>query len=97
MAESVHSTLLDIEQLNALAVRLRDYCDDVRHPTLAQDLDTAANVASEHAHWRFTMKEAIADLRNTIALAEKQQITVEKLFANVLNVAEDLESQTGDA
>jgi Ser/Thr protein kinase RdoA (MazF antagonist) len=46
-----------IESLNALATRLRDYCDDVRHPTLAKDLDTAADVASDMARWRFVVAE----------------------------------------
>jgi hypothetical protein len=55
------STLLDIEQLNQLATRLRDdYVDNVRNPALARDLDTAADVASEHAHFRFVIAE-VAD------------------------------------
>jgi hypothetical protein len=54
------STLLDIEQLNQLATRLRDDYVDVRNPALARDLDTAADVASEHAHWRFMIAE-VAD------------------------------------
>ncbi len=55
---------LDIEQLNALATRLRDHADAIRNPAaqkkLGTDLNTAANVASEMAHWRFTVAE-IAD------------------------------------
>ena len=54
------STVLDIEQLNQLAVRLRDDYVDARNPALARDLDTAADVASEHAHFRFTVAE-VAD------------------------------------
>jgi hypothetical protein len=51
---------LDIEQLNQLAVRLRDDYVDVRNPALARDLDDAANVASAHAHFRFIIGE-VAD------------------------------------
>jgi hypothetical protein len=61
MAEQANSTTLDIEALNQLAVRLRDdYVDNVRNPTLARDLDTAADVASQHAHFRFVVAE-VAD------------------------------------
>jgi hypothetical protein len=49
--------------LNALAVRLRDDHVDVRNPALARDLDTAADVASEHASWRFAVAEVAASLR----------------------------------
>jgi hypothetical protein len=91
------SKLLDIEALNNLATRLRDDYVDARNPALARDLDTAADVASEHAKWRFCMKEAIADLRNSVANAHAGKITAEQLFENIMNVAEDLESQTGDA
>jgi hypothetical protein len=100
MADST-STTLDIEQLNALAVRLRDHEEAIRNPAarakLGKDLSAAADVASEHAQWRFTMKEAIADLRNSVANAHAGKITAEQLFANIMSVAEDLESQTGDA
>jgi hypothetical protein len=51
---------LDIEALNALAVRLRDTAEDIRNPALVADMNTAANVASEHAHWRFIIAE-VAD------------------------------------
>jgi hypothetical protein len=102
MAKATESfNTLDIEQLNALAVRLRDAADSIRNPAarakLGKDLSAAADVASEHAQWRFTMKEAIADLRNSVANAHVGKITTEQLFANIMNVAEDLESQTGDA
>src|SRR5258708_28979295 len=61
MAESVHTTL-DIEALNALAVRLRDDYVDVRNPARAKDLTLAANVASEHASWRFALAELATEL-----------------------------------
>jgi hypothetical protein len=56
MAESVHS----IDSLNSLATRLRDDYVDARNPALVRDLDLAADVASEHAHWRFVIAE-VAD------------------------------------
>jgi hypothetical protein len=43
------------------------------------------------------MKESIAQLRSYVEQVQTQQITLEKLFANVLSVAEDLETLTGDA
>jgi hypothetical protein len=63
MATDTPTTLLDIEQLNALATRLRDDYVDVRNPGLAKDLDTAADVASEHAHYRFVIAEVADALR----------------------------------
>ncbi len=54
MADSAHTTL-DIEALNNLADRLRDDYVDVRNPAIARDLDLAADIASEHAHWRFVV------------------------------------------
>jgi Ser/Thr protein kinase RdoA (MazF antagonist) len=60
MAEQANSTTLDIEKLNQLATRLRDDYVDVRNPGLARDLDTAADVASAHAHFRFVIAE-VAD------------------------------------
>jgi hypothetical protein len=38
MAESSNSTPLDIEQLNALAVRLRDASDSIRNPAAQKKL-----------------------------------------------------------
>jgi hypothetical protein len=66
MADSAITTLLDIEQLNQLAVRLRDHADSIRNPAakakLGKDLVAAADVASEHARWRFAMSELAASL-----------------------------------
>jgi hypothetical protein len=56
----MNATPLNIEALNQLATRLRDDYVDVRNPALARDLDTAADVASEHAHFRFVVAE-VAD------------------------------------
>lgn len=41
---------------------MRDDYVDVRNPALARDLDTAADVASEHASWRFAVAEVAAAL-----------------------------------
>jgi hypothetical protein len=52
--------------LNALAVRLRDHAGAIRNPAarakLGADLETAADVASEHARWRFQLAELGASL-----------------------------------
>jgi hypothetical protein len=61
MSQAV-STVLDIEQLNQLAPRLRDTADDIRNPALVADMIAAANVASEHADWRFALSELTASL-----------------------------------
>jgi hypothetical protein len=62
-ATDSHTTTLDIEKLNQLAVRLRDdYVDNVRNPVLARDLDTAADAASALAHFRFVVAEVAATL-----------------------------------
>jgi hypothetical protein len=100
-AADSHTTPLDTEALNHLAGRLRDAADTIRNPAakakLGADLQEAADVASEHARWRFTMKEAIADLRAHVEAAQGGKIGVDKLYVLVMSVAEDLESQTGDA
>jgi hypothetical protein len=60
------STVLDIEALNQLAVRLRDHADAIRNPAaqkkLGTDLHTAADVASNMAHFRFVIAELAASL-----------------------------------
>jgi hypothetical protein len=74
MAESVHTTL-DIEALNALAVRLRDDYVDVRNPALVRDLDLAADAASTLAHWRFVVAE-VADALPWENPAKKELLTL---------------------
>jgi hypothetical protein len=73
------STPLDIESLNALAVRLRDHADGIRNPAaqkkLGADLHTAADVASEHAHWRFQIAE-VADALPWENPAKKELLTL---------------------
>jgi hypothetical protein len=59
------NTTLDIEQLNALAVRLDDRADEITQVTLhdlEQDIRAAARVASEHAHFRFVVADVAATL-----------------------------------
>jgi hypothetical protein len=63
--DSITPKPLDIETLNALAVRLCDHADSIRNPAaqkLGTDLQQAADVASEHAHWRFMVGEIAAAL-----------------------------------
>lgn len=65
-ATDSHTTPLDIEQLNQLAVRLRDHANGIRNPAAAKklgnDLQEAANVASAMAYWRFALSELAASL-----------------------------------
>jgi hypothetical protein len=57
---------LDIEALNALATKLRVHADAIRNPAaqkkLGIDLHTAADTASQMAHWRFIVAEVAASL-----------------------------------
>jgi hypothetical protein len=56
---------LDIESLNALAVRLDDRADEITQVTLhelEQDIWTAARVASQMAHVRFVLAELVGEL-----------------------------------
>jgi hypothetical protein len=62
MSQATDSIPLTLDQLNALAVRLRDDYVDVRNPALARDLDTAADVASQQARQRFSLAELAASL-----------------------------------
>jgi hypothetical protein len=43
MATDSHTTTLDIEKLNQLAVRLRDTAETVRTPSVRIDMNTAAD------------------------------------------------------
>jgi len=75
MADSTSTTPLDIEALNQLATRLRDDYVDVRNPALSRDLDAAADVASEHANWRFEI-DAIAATMPLENPAKKELLTL---------------------
>ena len=64
-ADSITPKPLDIETLNALAVRLDDHADSIEQVTLhalEKDIRTAARVASEMARWRFALAELAASL-----------------------------------
>jgi hypothetical protein len=60
--DSITPKPLDIEALNKLATRLRDTADVIMNPGVRADINTAASVASEHAHWRFVVAEVAAAL-----------------------------------
>ncbi len=70
MAESHPTIPLDIEALNALATRLRDYVDTIRNPALSRDLETAADVASAMAHFCFEIAAIAHDCTDKIAKSE---------------------------
>jgi hypothetical protein len=100
MSQADYNLPLDYEALNKLAADLGDHADGIENITahqLEKDIRTAVTVIEEHACWRLGMKESIAQLRSYVEQVQTQQITLEKLFANVLSVAEDLETLTGDA
>jgi hypothetical protein len=66
MADSSNTTPLSVKDLQALATKLRVHADSIRNPAaqkkLGTDLHTAADVASQMAHFRFIVAELAASL-----------------------------------